>query len=205
MKRTAIFGAGGFGREVFRYAASPIFVSDTERGEVHGIPLVGLDDLDASDEIVVAVSAAATRRQIVARCKGRRFGSIIASNCEIGPGVELGVGAILCSGVILTADMRIGDHFQANIRSAVGHDVEIGDFGHISCNVIVNGNVHMGDDVYMGTGSMVRNGVAGRPVIVGDGAVIGMGAIVTKDVAPRSVMVGNPARPLERPPLKAVS
>ena len=47
----------------------------------------------------------------------------------------------------------------------------------------------IGNDVWIGYGAVVLNGVN-----IGDGAVVAAGAIVTKDVAPYSIVGGNPAK-----------
>jgi acetyltransferase-like isoleucine patch superfamily enzyme len=47
----------------------------------------------------------------------------------------------------------------------------------------------LGDNVYLGVGSIILPGVT-----IGDNSVIGAGAIVTRDVPPGVVAVGNPAR-----------
>ena len=64
--------------------------------------------------------------------------------------------------------------------------------------VCINGNTVIEDDVYVGTGAILRQGTPDKPLRIGKGAVIGMGAVVTKDVAPGETVVGNPARPLDR-------
>ncbi len=51
------------------------------------------------------------------------------------------------------------------------------------------GEVHIGDDSFIGAGAVILPGVR-----IGIGAVIGAGAIVTRDVEPYRVMAGNPAR-----------
>lgn len=52
-----------------------------------------------------------------------------------------------------------------------------------------NETVVIGDDVWIGAGSIIMNGVT-----IGNGAVVGCGSVVTCDVAPNTVVAGNPAK-----------
>ena len=114
----------------------------------------------------------------------------------MGVGAALGEGAILCDFAMITASARVGRHFHANIYSYVAHDCWVGDFVTLAPKACVNGNVVLEDDVYVGTGALIRQGVPGRPTVIGKGATIGMGAVVTRNVAPGTTVVGNPARPM---------
>ena len=127
-----------------------------------------------------------------------RFGRLVAPTAVIGREVEIGEGAIFCDFTMVTASAKIGRHFHCNIYSYVAHDCVIGDFVTFAPQVCCNGNVHVRDGAYVGTGAVLRQGTPERPIIVGEGAVIGGGAVVTKDVPPGAVVVGNPARLLER-------
>lgn len=49
--------------------------------------------------------------------------------------------------------------------------------------------VTIGEDVWIGAGSIIMNGVT-----IGNGAVVGCGSVVTHDVAPHTVVAGNPAK-----------
>lgn len=51
--------------------------------------------------------------------------------------------------------------------------------------------ITIGNDVWIGAGAIVLNGIT-----IGDGSVIGAGSVVTKDVAPYTIVAGNPARKL---------
>lgn len=53
------------------------------------------------------------------------------------------------------------------------------------------GGVRIGDDVWIGTGAILLDGVT-----VGDGAVIAAGSVVTKPVPAGVIVAGNPARPI---------
>ena len=56
-------------------------------------------------------------------------------------------------------------------------------------------NVTIGDDVWLGAGTIVLPGVS-----IAGGAVIGAGSVVTQSIAPFEIWVGNPARKIgERP------
>ena len=49
--------------------------------------------------------------------------------------------------------------------------------------------VHIGKNVWIGSGSIVLGGVT-----IGDNAVIGAGSVVTKDIPENMIAVGSPAR-----------
>lgn len=56
-------------------------------------------------------------------------------------------------------------------------------------NATTNGNVIIGNDVWIGEGAVIMSGVR-----IGDGAVVGANSHVVKDVVPYSVIMGNPAQ-----------
>lgn len=199
--KLAIYGSGGFGRELVQSALEAVgpsgqvvFVSDDpdQVGQmVCGLPVVGPDQLDCP--AVIAVGDPAVRRSIADRITA---GSLHAPTHRRGPDVIVGEGAVFCDFTVVTASATIGRHFQCNIYSYVAHDCVIGDFVTFAPKVCCNGNVHIEDDVYVGTGAILRQGAAGKPLRIGKGAVIGMGAVVTKDVAPGATVIGNPAKPM---------
>ncbi len=210
----AIYGPGGFGSELLAFAGRDgrevCFLSDSEHEigqDVLGVPVRAFKsvaampaDAKAGFACVIAVADAVVRRKLADKLAvgGLPAGSVIAPSAILGPGVTIGEGAILCHNSIVTAQAVIGRHFHANIFSYVAHDCVIGDFVTLAPRVCVNGNTIVGDDAYIGTGAVIKQGVPGKPLRIGRGAVIGMGAVVTKDVPEGAIVVGNPARPLSR-------
>ena len=56
-----------------------------------------------------------------------------------------------------------------------------------------NGDVIIGNDVWIGYGSTIMSGVK-----IGDGAVIAAGSLVVKDVDPYTIVGGNPAKMIKK-------
>ena len=205
-----LYGAGGFGREAMPLLAQclgagarAVFVDESPRTvEVNGWPV--LSDADffaaacAERLFNIAIADGRARRRLAEACqaRGARPVSILSRHAEVGAHNEIGEGAILCAFTVVTANARIGRFFHGNIRCTIAHDVVIGDFVTFAPGVFCNGNVHVQDHAYVGTGAMIRNGTPDRPLVIGEGAVVGMGAVVTRDVPPFTTVVGNPARPL---------
>ena len=199
----AVFGMGGFAREVAVAAArrfdKVVFVTDRNVTSKRCGPftVLGFDqfcDLSARPPIVVALADFQTRESLTQLCmnRGLEFGSFEAETALISGSV--GCGAIFCDYTIVTADVHIGKHFHCNIYSYVAHDCIIGDYVTFAPRVSCNGNVHIGDKAYVGTGSIIVPGTVDAPMKIGEGAVVGAGAVVTKPVEPYTMVVGAPAR-----------
>lgn len=203
--KIAIYGPGGFGRELVRIARENVdagvggpddvvFVSDnpTEIGRtICGVRVIPLSELDCP--AVIAVADGAVRRRLADRITA---GNLVSPLHRRGGDVEVGEGAIFCDFTMVTASSKIGRHFHCNYYSYVAHDCVVGDFVTFGPRVSCSGNVIIEDDVYVGAGALLRQGTPDKPLRIGRGAVIGMGAVVTRDVAPGTTVVGVPARPL---------
>ena len=77
--------------------------------------------------------------------------------------------------------------------SYVAHDCVIGDFVTFAPGVKCNGNVIIEDDVYVGTGAIIKQGNMTSPIVIGNGSKIEAGAYVTKSVGAGETVFGNPA------------
>jgi|TARA_R100001143_G_scaffold570_7_gene1429 sugar O-acyltransferase (sialic acid O-acetyltransferase NeuD family) len=212
MNLYGVYGASGFGREIMplmraQVAKDPeaecVFVDDSDaENAVNGHRCMTFDQFIGHPAkrraVTLAIGNGRIRANLAARCKaaGLNFISVQAETCSVLDDSSIAEGLILCGFATITSNATIGRHFHANIYSYVAHDCVIGDFVTFGPGVMCNGNVHVEDHVYIGTGAMLRQGEPGKPLIIGAGSTIGMGAVVTRNVPPGVTVVGNPAKPL---------
>jgi acetyltransferase-like isoleucine patch superfamily enzyme len=120
----------------------------------------------------------------------RQYAIIVTSGGRVtfGRGCELGPFSMVGT---KSADLLIGDHVRigphvsviAANRNYQRRDILIVDQG------IRERGITIGNDVWIGAGSIITDGVQ-----IGEGAVIASGAVVAKDVAPYSIVGGVPAK-----------
>jgi len=212
----AVYGASGLGRQVMPLARKQLqkqgisidnlfFVDDhPPSAELNGHKILSWDEFSLlpveNKYVVIAIANNKIRERIANRLieVGCKHWHIQCESVITMDDVRIGEGALLGSFVLLTSNIRIGKFFHANHYSHVAHDCVIGDYVTFAPGVRCNGNVHIEDYAYIGTGAMLRQGTPDKPLRIGKGAVVGMGAVVTKDVPAGVTVVGNPARPLQK-------
>ncbi|MEO8414738.1 MAG: acetyltransferase [Ginsengibacter sp.] len=211
MKKIAIFGAGGFGREVKWLideinAVTPnwefIGYFDDDFSKVKNIDpslfLGGIKALNAWKEevaLVFAVGNPLVKRKIFQNINNPviSYPKLLHPNICMGKSnVQIGEGAIICAGNILTVDIKIGKHVILNLSCTVGHDSNIGDFSSFMPAVNISGEVNIGEAVYVGTGAKIINKVE-----IGEETIVGAGAVVAKSLPPKCTAVGIPAKPVK--------
>lgn len=210
-KVIGIYGASGFGSEVLplirdQYPDADLcFIDDAfVTNEYCGFTVYSYQSflkLASLDRfVVITIANSKVREALIEKLTRDRLNilSVKAPTSILLNNITLGEGSILCHFTHLTSNIKIGKQFQANIYSYVAHDCVIGDYVTFAPRVHCNGNVHIEDHAYIGTGAILKQGTPDKPLIIGRGAVVGMGAVVTKNVAPGVVVVGNPARIIER-------
>lgn len=213
MKRIiGIYGASGFGKEVMPLARQQysqlnqenfVYIDDGAKIEhLDNYRVISYQQFikypSAQKAVTIAIANSQVREKLTAKLEADSVDiiTITANNALQYDNISIGKGGIICGFVHLTSNIKIGRGFHANIYSYIAHDCVIGDFVTFAPRVSCNGNVHIEDHAYIGTGAVLRQGAPDKPLIIGKGAVVGMGAVVTKDVPAGVTVVGNPARPL---------
>lgn len=206
-----IYGASGFGKEVMPLLrqhypfANLVFIDDAKNNSsLNGYPILNYQEfLSASikkKSCLVAIANGKIREQLTQKLMldGIHIISIFSEQSLQFDNNTIGEGAILCPFTTVTSNIVIGISFHANLYSYVAHDCVIGDYVTFAPHVMCNGNVHIEDHVYIGTGAMIKQGTPEKPIVIGEGATIGMGSVVTKSVKPGDVVFGVPAKSIKR-------
>jgi sugar O-acyltransferase (sialic acid O-acetyltransferase NeuD family) len=189
----AIIGAGGFGREIKAAMGIPdikFFVDDKYEDLNNNI--LGLSKFDPKKYIVVvAVADSKDRADIVAKLpKETKYFTFIHPSVHImDDNIQVGVGSFIGANSILTTNIKLGNHALLNRGNHIGHDSVAGDFFSMMPNAVVGGNVTLGDNVYLGSCSNVR-----EKINITSDVLIGMNAAVVKDITESGTYVGVPAK-----------
>jgi sugar O-acyltransferase (sialic acid O-acetyltransferase NeuD family) len=198
--KKSIIGYGGFAKEVYH----SIRTSDNTEIEVFFVDdeyYVGLNKtLPLSEfneeeyEVIVAIGDPIVRSQIVERLpkNTKYFTHIHKSVIILGNDVKIGKGSIICAGSIITSNIEIGNHSQLNLQTTIGHDVVLGDFFTSAPGVKISGNCNIGERVYFGTNSCVK-----QKIKITNDVTIGLNSGVVNNINESGVYVGTPLKKIK--------
>ncbi len=117
--------------------------------------------------------------------------SIIHPSVRIAEGAVVGRGIVAYPGAILGPDTKTGD-FVTLLSTGLGHDAEVGDYSTISSFCGINGYVKLGKRVYIGSHASLL-----PQVKVGDDGYVGIGSVVIRNVPAGTKVFGNPAKKMD--------
>lgn len=212
MKNIAIYGAGGFGREVaclIRHinACGPEWnlVGFFDDGKTigsaneYGKVLGGIDQLNAYDRnlsVVIAVGNPKTVQLLVDRIENPYvdFPNLIAPNVLFfdRDSVSIGRGNIISFGCRLSCNVGLGDFNILNGCVSMGHDATLGNFNVLMPETRLSGEVAARDCNLFGGRCFVA-----QQIKIGNNTTIGAGSVVLRKTKDNSLYLGNPAKKID--------
>lgn len=213
LKDIAIYGAGGFGREMacllnrINKEVQPTwntigFFDDGKnvgRDCGYGKVLGGMSELNGYGRplsVVIAIGNPSTLKSIVDKINNPNicFPNIMAPDVLYfdKDSVKMGKGNLVTSGCRLSCNTRIGDFNVLNGCVSLGHDASIGDFNVLMPEARLSGEVNVGNMNLFGARSFVA-----QQIKIGSNTTIGAGSIVLRRTKDNSLYLGNPAKKIE--------
>ncbi len=208
MKKIAIYGAGGFGREVAcliriindqspEWELIGFFDDGVEKGakNEYGVLLGGLDEVNSYPEELAIVIAIASPK-IVEKIVGNITSSKIYYPNIISPdviyldkdNVKIGKGNIICSGCLISCNVSLGDFNIFNGFIPIGHDTLIGSYNSFMPAVKISGEVTIGKRNFFGENSVVL-----QQIKIGNDTVVGANSLILRKTKDGMTYVGSPA------------
>lgn len=212
MKDIAIFGAGGFGREVaclikrinekeptwnfigFFDDNAELKGTRNEYGEVLG----GMKELNAWEKelgLVLSIGSPKVLKKIVDNITNEKvdFPNVVAPDVIFmdRDNISIGKGNIFCSGCLISCNTHIGNFNCLNDFVSIGHDTTIGDYNAFMTASRISGMVTIGKFNYFGVNCCVLQGLK-----IGNEVKIGAGSALMRRTKDGYTFVGVPASPL---------
>ncbi|HSV88436.1 MAG TPA: NeuD/PglB/VioB family sugar acetyltransferase [Bacteroidales bacterium] len=210
MKKIAIFGAGGLGKEVaciinhinaqnLEWDFVGFFDDGKEKGlqiSHFGEVLGNLGDLNSWSSpmnIIVAIGNPDTVKRLVQGITNPNitFPNIIHPEVNFvdKSSLKIGKGNVIYRGCIFSCDVTIGDFNIFNNHTALGHDVNVGSFNAFMPLTQISGETTIGNENFFGVGSVVL-----QRIRIGDNTRIGAGSYVMRHTKGGHLYFGNPAK-----------
>lgn len=210
MKDLAIYGMGGFGREVAclvkhinksekepKWNLIGFFDDGKQIGEKceYGECIGGLSELNSWKtplDVAMSIGKPETLKRLVESITNNNinFPNIIASDiCWYDrDAVHLGKGNIISRECQFSCNVQIGDFNIFNFRIDVGHDVTIGNCNSIMTEAKIAGNVTIGNMNYIGVNSVVLQGIR-----IGNNTTLAAGSVAVRRTKDGYTFIGVPA------------
>ena len=212
MKDIAIYGAGGFGKEVAclidrinkslsepKWNLIGFFDDGKEIGTQishYGSVLGGIDELNNWNkqlDIVIAIGKPAILKGVLHKISNSNvnFPNVIDPNLKVidKESFRIGIGNIIQSGCLVSCDVTIGDFNVLNGSVVFGHDCQVGNYNVLMPNIRISGEVTIGNENLIGVGSIII-----QQLKVGNNVTLSAGSVLLTKPKDGRTYIGNPAK-----------
>lgn len=213
MKKIAIYGAGGFGREVAcllnkinelkpTWELVGFFDDGIEKGKDvshFGKVLGGVKELNAwSEELSIAITIGNPKivRTLVEKIINPQilFPNIIAPTVYFADPetFKIGRGNIIQKHCSFSCDVTIGDFNVMDGADVFGHDDVVGSFNTFMPAMRISGEVTIGNYNFFGVGSIIL-----QQIKIGNNIRLSAGSVLMRKPRDGYLYMGNPAKKME--------
>lgn len=215
MKDIAIFGAGGFGREVaclikrinesldeprwnfigFFDDNEALKGTQNEYGSVIG-GRKELNEYEGNLSIAIGIGSPSAVKAIVCNITNPNveYPNLLDPTVQIADenNYELGKGNVFCSNCIISIAVKVGDFNSFNNNTVLGHDDVVGNFNSFMPNVNISGGVKIGDCNFFGVKSTVLQFLK-----IGNNTKIGGMSLILRNTKDGFLYMGVPGKKVD--------
>ncbi|MGF7056649.1 acetyltransferase [Brassicibacter mesophilus] len=206
--KIAIFGISGFPQEVRDIAfilgyKEIVFIDKTKQEKLGDFPVVAEGEVytlvKTGYKFAIGIGNPKIRKDIRERYPDLNYVNLIHPTATFGYGqleeVQKSIGNIICAGVRMTNNIKIGNFGIYNLNCTIGHECIIEDFVTISPGANISGNVKLSSGSYIGSNACILQGKSiTEKMIIGKNSIVGAGAVVTKNISDHKIVKGSPAK-----------
>lgn len=199
-KKLIIIGAGGFSKSIidsinFNEIELVGFIDTYKQGYHQGYPIIANDisEIERPQNYVyfIGVGEPTIRSTFLYLLKNKNLAliNIIDPSAMISRNVELGWGIYIGKMCIVNSDTQLQDGVVINTRSLIEHGNTVGICSNVSTNVVLNGDVIVGNKTFIGSCTVVNG-----QITIGSNSIIGSGSVVIRNIPDQVVVAGSPTR-----------
>ena len=210
MKDIAIYGAGGFGREIACLLRRINEASNTPEWNLigffddgkpidwqneYGKVLGGLHELNAWPTRIHVVIAIGSSKYVKKIADSVSNPNVEFPNIVYGLSLAdknnyvLGRGNIITGNTFFSCNVKVGNFNVFNGSIVLGHDVSIQSYNIFMPAVRVSGEVSIGNENFFGVGSIIL-----QQLTIGDNIKLGAGSVLMHKPKDNGLYIGNPAK-----------
>lgn len=213
MKDIAIYGFGGYGREIASIIKSINIVKptwniigffDDDQSKLgleneYGKVLGGIDFVNSYDKelsVVMAIASPNVLEKIITNINNPNlsFPNIIAPTVFFfdKETFNIGYGNVLCHHCRVSTDVTMGNFNLINGCCSFGHDVKLGNYNMMQPETRVSGETTIGNKNFFGVRCTILQGLK-----IGNETRIGAGSFIIRKTKDGQTYFGNPAKMLK--------
>ena len=202
--RWFILGTGPFALEIFDWARDMYargegrvfagFLGDATGPAPRTLGLPAHDEnavtFGPGDVVVNAIADPDVKKRVCGALseRGVVFDTLIHPSAVV-RAAEIGPGTVICPGVVIGAQARMGRFVTINYQVGIGHEARIGDWCNIAPGVQIGGGSVIGEGTSIGLSAVIIDRIR-----VGANVRINAGSVVITRIRDGRRVSGNPAR-----------
>lgn len=169
------------------------YYDDNEKSNLYNIEYLGKINQIYNEEsniyFIIAIGDCVVRKLIYNKYNKLSYITLIYPTSIISKTAVIEEGTVICAGVIIQTEVKIGKCCIINTNSNIDHESIISDFVNINPSATLCGNVLIDENTIIGANATII-----EQIKIGKYNVIGAGSVIIRNTKDNSKLVGVPGK-----------